>query len=67
MKFSLLGAIALFAAAAIGQTNNTIADINGRTRTLQEDYEVDDGELNRECHTRCVEQSPPRPTSTVLH
>ncbi|RHY81285.1 hypothetical protein DYB26_013683 [Aphanomyces astaci] len=50
MKVSLLSAIALFAAAATAQTNNTVADINGRARTLQEDYEVDDGELNRECH-----------------
>ncbi|RQM25587.1 hypothetical protein B5M09_009099 [Aphanomyces astaci] len=55
MKVSLLSAIALFAAVATAQTNNTIADINGRARTLQEvivevDDEVDDAELNRECH-----------------
>ncbi|ETV69585.1 hypothetical protein H257_14721 [Aphanomyces astaci] len=44
MKVSLLSAIALFAAAATAQTNNTIAGINGRARTLEEVYEVDDGE-----------------------
>ncbi|RQM28583.1 hypothetical protein B5M09_013736, partial [Aphanomyces astaci] len=50
MKFSLLTAIALFAAATTAQTNNTIADIDGRARTLKEAAKVDDAELNRECH-----------------
>ncbi|RLO13991.1 hypothetical protein DYB28_009368 [Aphanomyces astaci] len=51
MKLSLLSAIALFAAVATAQTNNTIAEINGRARTLQEDIvEVDDAELNHKCH-----------------
>ncbi|RQM29317.1 hypothetical protein B5M09_011772, partial [Aphanomyces astaci] len=51
MKFSLLSAIALFAAAATAQTNDTIADINDRARELKEEAsEVDDTELNRECH-----------------
>ncbi|RHY37512.1 hypothetical protein DYB34_003466, partial [Aphanomyces astaci] len=50
MKFSFLSAIALFAAAATAQTNNTVADINGRARTLQENYELNDGDTNRECH-----------------
>ncbi|RHX98589.1 hypothetical protein DYB25_012624 [Aphanomyces astaci] len=50
MKFSLFSAIALFAAAAIAQTNNTITDINGRARMLQEKPDLDDAEINRECH-----------------
>ncbi|RHY49717.1 hypothetical protein DYB30_011280, partial [Aphanomyces astaci] len=51
MKFSLLSAIALFAAAATAQTSNTVAGIDGHARMLQEDFvEVDDAELNRECH-----------------
>ncbi|ETV70142.1 hypothetical protein H257_14304 [Aphanomyces astaci] len=51
MKFPLFSTIALFAAAATDQTNNTITGINGRARTLKEEAaEVDDAELNRECH-----------------
>ncbi|ETV70121.1 hypothetical protein H257_14282 [Aphanomyces astaci] len=51
MKFSLLSAIALFAAAATAQTNNAVADIDDRARSLKEDAaRVDDSVLNRECH-----------------
>ncbi|RHZ08992.1 hypothetical protein DYB31_014224, partial [Aphanomyces astaci] len=50
MKFSLLSAIALFAVAATAQTNNAIADIDYRARSLKEAAEADDTELNRECH-----------------
>ncbi|RLO00454.1 hypothetical protein DYB28_009265, partial [Aphanomyces astaci] len=51
MKFSLFSTIALFAATATAKTNNAITRINGRTQTLKgEAAEVDDGELNRECH-----------------
>ncbi|RHY49551.1 hypothetical protein DYB34_009351 [Aphanomyces astaci] len=53
MKFSLLSAIALFAAVATAQTNNTIADIDGRGRSLEEEDENEgnaDIKINRACH-----------------
>ncbi|RHZ32803.1 hypothetical protein DYB31_011994 [Aphanomyces astaci] len=51
MKFSLLSAIALFAAATTAQTNNTVADIDDHARMLKEEAdEVDNTELNLECH-----------------
>ncbi|ETV69547.1 hypothetical protein H257_14783 [Aphanomyces astaci] len=51
MKFSLLSAIALFAAVATAQTNNTIADIDGRGRSPEEEDENEgNADINRACH-----------------
>ncbi|RHY21239.1 hypothetical protein DYB36_011350 [Aphanomyces astaci] len=53
MKFSVLSAIALFAAASTAQTNNTIADIDGRARLLEDEDENKgdaDIKINRACH-----------------
>ncbi|RHY80926.1 hypothetical protein DYB31_013175, partial [Aphanomyces astaci] len=47
MKYSLLSAIALFAAAATAQTNNAIAVIDNRVRLLHEVSEPEgDADVN---------------------
>ncbi|RHY20795.1 hypothetical protein DYB25_009596 [Aphanomyces astaci] len=50
MKFTLLSAIALFAAAT-AETNNTITGIDGRARSLEQEAAFQtDAETNRACH-----------------
>ncbi|RQM29439.1 hypothetical protein B5M09_011911, partial [Aphanomyces astaci] len=56
MKFSLLSAIALFAAAATAQTNNAIAVIDDRVRSLNEVSEpVGDDDIH--ANLACQEQN----------
>ncbi|RHY94967.1 hypothetical protein DYB35_014091, partial [Aphanomyces astaci] len=56
MKFSLLSAIALFAAVATAQTNNAIAVIDDRVRSLNEVSEPE-GDDDIHANLACQEQN----------